>query len=147
MFAFASFARDSTRAAFALGNSCCETLSFLAKHSWVLRGLLGRCRAVPGVPACLPAGLPACRLPGLSSLFSLSCLGVSLATFGLDLSSLLFLNLFKGGNARRFFLGVSVLVFDLSANLSFSRGRRLATFSLYHPLTSQLGESLPFCIS
>ena len=105
--AFASFALDCTRAVFALGNSSCETLSFLAKHSWVFRVAcwVGVARCLAGVPwfgwlLLLLAVLV--WLGWLSSLFSLPRLGVSPAT--LDLSSLCFLNLPKGGgNYRQLF--------------------------------------------
>ena len=68
------FALGGTRAAFALGKPSCRIPSFLCKHSWVLRVVLGRRRAVPGVPAglpaCPPAGLLARRWAGLALLLS-----------------------------------------------------------------------------
>ena len=136
MFAFASFARDSTRAAFASGNSCCETLSFLAKHSWVFRVacwvVVARCLAGflwVGWLLLLLAVLA--WLGWLSSLFSLSRLGVSPATFGPIVTC--FLNLPKGGTYRQFFIGVFDIAFfncvrDPHLYPHFHAGRRLATF-------------------
>ena len=89
------FALDCTRAAFALGNSSCRTALFLTSivgnialcvRVWRRVACVGRRRAVPGwlSVAWLVASAAGCLgwRGWPSSLFSLSCLGVSPAMFG-----------------------------------------------------------------
>ena len=104
----ACLALDCTRAAFASGKSGCETLSFLSKHSWVFRVVcwvvVARCLAglVVWAVFCSAGVWSGCLL---SSLF----LASGSLQRRLDLSSLCFLNLPKGGNYRQFFIGVCTL--------------------------------------